>query len=305
MKKYIFVLLLVLALSAVSVGLASANNGPHGGYTPTTDACAGCHRAHTAQGPRLLITNTTFALCMTCHGSAAAGAVTNVNDGIYEVGAGTPLNGGGFTNYQGAATTSTHDVSQTVAGAWGNAVNRGVTAPLAGGEFLNCASCHDPHGSPNYRIIKATINGNATSVSQVDEGAWDYDSESWPTNMSNVCSACHSSYHITSGGSGSDPAMVATGGYTHRVNMSYVYGSNVNPETTGYGGYFLPLAATGAGDLVTCNTCHMSHGASSTMAGFANGGPGGGGTPPGNTTATDSALLRLNNRGVCEVCHQK
>jgi hypothetical protein len=26
---------------------------------------------------------------------------------------------------------------------------------------------------------------------------------------------------------------------------------------------------------------------------------------PGNTSATDSALLRLPNRGVCEVCHQK
>ena len=26
---------------------------------------------------------------------------------------------------------------------------------------------------------------------------------------------------------------------------------------------------------------------------------------PGETSATDSALLRIDNRGVCEVCHQK
>ena len=310
MKKMLFIVAVVLVLTLMSVGLASANGGPHGGYTPTTDACAGCHRAHTASGPSLLIEANTNALCMSCHGSTATGAVTNVNDGVLEAVAGdntgTPLNGGGFANYQGSATTSTHDVSGTVTDAWGNGVNRGVTAALAAGEALDCASCHDPHGSPNYRIIKSNINGTAVTVTQVDEGAQVYDAENWPADMSNVCAACHAAYHETAANVGSDlTGQTYGGGYTHRVDMNFAYGGNVNPETTGYGGYTLPLADSGTGDLVTCNTCHLSHGSSAQMTGYGDGGPTGSGTLPGNTTAADSALLRLDNRGVCEVCHQK
>jgi len=49
-----------------------------------------------------------------------------------------------------------------------------------------------------------------------------------------------------------------------------------------------------------CMTCHLPHGASTEMVGNAdNGGL------PGETSATDSALLRIDNRGVCQVCHQK
>jgi len=91
--------------------------------------------------------------------------------------------------------------------------------------------------------------------------------------------------------------------------MSFSYtgpgGTNVNPETTGFGGLTLPLAQTGTANAVVCQTCHLPHGSSAAMIGHANGGPTGVGTLPGNTTATDSALLRLENRATCEVCHQK
>jgi len=314
MKKILLVTVLVLVVVMGMASVASANGGPHGGYTATTDACAGCHRTHTAPGPRLLVQNDTFLLCMSCHGTAGTGADTNVEDGFFlstrspstEGTANTadnaPLLAGGFANYKTVATTSSHDVSNTVTNAWGNGVNRGLTGALAAGEALNCASCHDPHGSANYRIIKATVNGVGVTVTQVDEGAAkDYDNENWPADLSNVCAACHGSYHVTTAGSGSDVAQVATGGYTHRVDMPFNYGGNVNPETVGFGGFNLPLAGTN----VVCSTCHLSHGSSSAMAFFADGGPTGVGTLPGNTTATDSALLRLDNRGVCEVCHQK
>ncbi|MEN8173254.1 MAG: cytochrome c3 family protein [Chloroflexota bacterium] len=306
MKKTLIALVLVTALLIVLSTTVLANGGPHGGYSATTDACAGCHRAHTASGPRLLTEASTFDLCMSCHGNTQTGATTNVVDGVLEATAGsntgTDLNGGGFTNFAGAGTTSTHDVSGTVTDAWGNGVNRGVSAAMSGGDALDCGSCHDPHGSSNYRIIKETINGVGVTVTQVDEGAQVYDAEDWPADMSNVCAACHGTYHVTTAGSGSDAVEAANGGYTHRVDMPFGIGGNVNPETIGYGGYNLPLAGT---NLVACSTCHLSHGSSAAMAGFADGGPTGSGTPPGNTTATDSALLRLDNRGTCEVCHQK
>ena len=88
---------------------------------------------------------------------------------------------------------------------------------------------------------------------------------------------------------------------THRIDMA----NAPAVETVGFGGYKLPLAETGTQNRVVCQTCHLPHGTSAAMTGFADGGPTGSGTLPGNTTATDSALLRLDNRGVCEVCHQK
>ena len=302
MKKFLLIAVLV-ALAAFGLAtLASANGGPHGGYTATTDACASCHRAHTATGPKLLVQSSTYNLCISCHGSAGTGADTNVEDGFFlstrsSSTTGTanttdnaPLLGGGFVNYKGAAVTSKHDPDGTLSAAWGNGVARGSTANLA--SALTCASCHDPHGSNNYRIIKATVNGNAVSVAQVDEGAnKDYDTEQWGTGQSNVCAACHSDYHKTTAGQGS---ILDGATYTHRIGMSFSYGGNANPETVGFGGLTLPLAETGTNNTVECQTCHLPHGTSATMTTAAQG-----------PNTGDSALLRLDNRGVCEVCHQK
>jgi predicted CXXCH cytochrome family protein len=312
MRKLVFVTVIVFAVAFATAPLTLADGGPHGGYTPTTDACAGCHRAHTASGPRLLTALSTLDLCMSCHGAAGAGANTNVDDGLYlssrddaygdgDHGAANtpdnaPLLGGGFVNYQVVPVTSVHDADDTTAASWGNAVDRGITADLA--ENLSCASCHDPHGSPNYRIINETINGNVVAVALVDEGAAkDYDTEQWGAGTSTLCAACHSNYHRTAPGQGS---ILDGSSYTHRVDMPYNYGGNVNPETVGLGGFTLPLAESGINDMVVCTTCHMPHGTSAQMIGLADSTG-----PPGETSATDSALLRLDNRAVCEVCHQK
>ncbi|RME10744.1 MAG: hypothetical protein D6816_02925 [Bacteroidetes bacterium] len=314
MKKTIAIIIVLAAMLVVTVGMVSANGGPHGGYTATTDGCAGCHRAHTAPGPRLVLADGTYDLCITCHGAAGSGANTNVDDGYFlssrnprsttgvaNTPDNAPLLGGGFVNYQGTAVTSTHDATGVTNAAWGNGTTRGVTGALA--ENLSCASCHDPHGSPNYRIMREIVNGNPVTIQQVDEGAAkDYDTEQWGTGTSTLCAACHDAYHRTNPGQ----ATILDGGtYTHRVDMPYNFGANANPETVGMSGYTLPLAESGTNNTVVCMTCHLPHGTSAQMTGQANGGPSGTGTLPGNTTATDSALLRLDNRGVCEVCHQK
>ena len=120
---------------------ALADNGPHGGYTATNtpDGCAACHRAHTAQGEMLLVASDTYALCTSCHGSAAAGAQTNVIDGVYAEGVDDPggegtkaggLRAGGFENTlmntdfsltppASRATTSAHMVNGGTGTVWG------------------------------------------------------------------------------------------------------------------------------------------------------------------------------------------
>ncbi|NOY98292.1 MAG: cytochrome c3 family protein [Chloroflexi bacterium] len=325
MKKLLWVTVIAMAL-LVTASLALANGGPHGGYTATTDACAGCHRAHTASGPNLLVETSTYALCMTCHGSTAAGAQTNVEDGVYaqynDAGTytnktttgtdgtvGAALNGGGFAYaYDPVDTTfeaviAKHDSQGTTAAAWGNGVARGVTAALA--DNLTCGSCHDPHGTDGYRLLRW---GPTLAADDYDSAGKDYTAEAWGnTKMSAFCANCHGAYHVTRADSGTDNSDDSGGNtdyggditsYAHRVDMSYVYNGNNNPETTGT--YNLPLADSGTSDAVVCSTCHLSHGSAAAMSGEAdNGGLAGG------TSTTDNALLRLDNRGVCEACHQK
>jgi predicted CXXCH cytochrome family protein len=66
---------------------ALADGGPHvmadnsGSSTLTADSCAGCHRAHTAQGA-MLLKSSEEDLCLTCHGSSGVGASTDVELGV-------------------------------------------------------------------------------------------------------------------------------------------------------------------------------------------------------------------------------
>lgn len=179
MKKLLIALvlgvLLVLALST----LALADNGPHGGFTATTEKCAGCHRAHSAIGPTyLLVAADIESLCLSCHDGT--GAYTNVVDGYYvdtpiatlaaplgtQGDGGVVLFGGGFsftrmahtwngkdgydaasTNPLPSAVTSAHSVDGTAGTVWGAGDVSALTTPTHGAPLgLECTSCHDPHG---------------------------------------------------------------------------------------------------------------------------------------------------------------
>jgi predicted CXXCH cytochrome family protein len=172
-----------------------ADNGPHRqGASSTSDACAGCHRTHTAQSAKLLGVTAQTALCYTCHGTTGTGATTDVQDGVQyapastaqitsvtRTGSGTTfagaLRGGGFsqavidTGLAGtgstganlgkigtlaafAPTTSTHDIG-TTGTAWGLG-NISATANAGTSVTLSCGSCHDTHGNGKYRILKPT-----------------------------------------------------------------------------------------------------------------------------------------------------
>jgi predicted CXXCH cytochrome family protein len=67
---------------------AFADGGPHmssvnsGVSSLTADSCAGCHRAHTAQGEGLLVQPSAEALCLGCHNATAIGAATDVMTGV-------------------------------------------------------------------------------------------------------------------------------------------------------------------------------------------------------------------------------
>lgn len=186
MKKYLIALVLGLVLLlAVATTIALADNGPHGGFAANTDACASCHRIHSAKSSdgMLLKAADIYLLCTSCHDGS--GAYTNVVDGVYMTGpvtdlpggqgdAGSPLFGGGFENvtmlHEGTGhnyydpsliaisqpVTSNHKVDGETAGpVWGagdydNTSNGGLGTTSVGTLTLECTSCHNPHGKAGH-----------------------------------------------------------------------------------------------------------------------------------------------------------
>ncbi len=191
-----FLLIAIFAVTAavlLTPSVALANFAVHGGYTMDTDACAGCHRAHTAaspitwtksdltQGSALLIGTaaTIDEFCYTCHGTGAPGADTNVVDGIFEAddgydtgtdrvnnSFGEALNGGGFDPAQFPTQHYPNDVTWVAYG--GGETGRDGLISTGGTQVLiGCSQCHDTHGSSNYRLLKDVVNG-------VKVGGYDY-----------------------------------------------------------------------------------------------------------------------------------
>lgn len=440
MKKLGLILLLAFALVLLYGGVAYANFGPHGGYSDDTDACAGCHRAHTSFSPivwrdgagaahsALLVSGSSSIqeFCYVCHGDFAPGASTNVYAGVFDAGpssgAGSPpggysyvtnstfnapLNGGGMSYMatdSGAPffmpVTSAHESSVVVPGIlWGD----GLAANTA--FDLTCTSCHDPHGSSNYRLLKDQVNGRTvggyTGANQdvpapyvisreagYPSGGWllhepgasqmttylpNYTTAeyAWMTtdtilgqrSMSAWCSACHERYidpDDTTGtaetpwgiagattydyiGYESYPAsgavnLGARARHRHPVNITLVTGRGPTRalQREVVTSTLLPLEARPGSpnprgtwdyqDYLGCLTCHVAHGTSVIMTGWADSSlvtsasasvtwypvldngiadAGAEGNGDGVNPTFSSALLRANSRGVCERCHNK
>ena len=334
MKSSTLLIALILCMTMV-VAPVRADNGPHGNYTATTDACAGCHRAHVAQGDNLLITATSYDLCLTCHGETGAGADTDVMDGVYlqrdgenespeEGVVNRGLKGGGFiyarmdTGWSGNASpapvTSSHIWDDSGGIAWGSG---GMGSGPGAGMTLTCVSCHNPHGgeggnnSATYRILRITPIGSGngqTIISDetpknytIDDSTGKYFGQDYDpliyNNIAHWCAQCHDRYLAYSGSGhtySGDPIFA----YRHISVGSGCGCHNMHggPPPTGNPEY--------RHDKISCFTCHVAHGSSATMAEYSGTipWPNGSLSPGGDAR---SALLRVNNRGVCQLCHDK
>jgi len=409
----------IAALVALAIpGVAMANFAIHGNYVADTDACAGCHRAHTSfssitwtdvndnEHSALLVSSATemYQFCYACHDATGQGADTNVQEGIYEGSLygtnGATLNGGGtefmpsFDATLGinvnVPVTSEHEFRGSSWGAFGGGYFGGrddgdpltpdgqISGSQAGESVdikMDCATCHDPHGSPNYRILKTQVNGNPVGkyvgtgtdpdpdgyVSSVETGwpaggfrlhtaypdykpnytspryAKGYDMTTGAVNdakgMSGWCAGCHETYladpQIFTKADGTPYRSVAAtynagdgGGlrlrHKHPINvpLSNYEGPDAASMRADSG---LPLAhsldesssanpASTNGDWIECLTCHRAHGTIANMEGYAADGSlpvDVDGVSRNNFVGDPSALLRMDNRGVCESCHNK
>ena len=219
-------ILIAIYLGLGGVALAAY---PHGEFAGNPDACAACHRAHTAISQNLLAVSSGNALCTTCHWGGT-GADTDVKNGFYNAGGepnnewganGGTLLGGGFDNIGGtAASTSKHVLGQPIAPP-GTDTGAEIT--------LNCVSCHTPHmdnaHKDQYRLLRLRPNGNASDIVVTWNGPWtdhntqtthlndgdraytekDFDPDTpgiqyytnnYKDNVDEWCIACHTRYNI-------------------------------------------------------------------------------------------------------------
>jgi predicted CXXCH cytochrome family protein len=162
MKKLLLAVVLGLLFVAAFSTLALADNGPHGGFNGSTEACASCHRAHSAVSSDgfLLVQADVYTLCTSCHDGT--GAYTNVVDGYYD----TTIPG-----------TDTHGKGSWVlpAGGWGNA---GIG--LFGGGFVNARMLTDFGNAANEaanglanNTTNAAADQNASTTSWARMNAYD------------------------------------------------------------------------------------------------------------------------------------
>jgi len=203
----------------------------------------------------------------------------------------------------GTKVTSKHEIDGVTSGnIWGNgAINSGVGKSIT----LECASCHDPHGNGNYRILRSipVDSGAAVAVNIPDASVKKYETTNyWLSGDTNVpaggtalagtatgtgdgyiqnvaawCTTCHTRY-LAPSKSYKTPSGDVQLMYRHRSDANYKAGA------------------------ANCITCHVSHGSNAAMAGSAStvGLPG---QPTTVDASTDSKLLRVNNRGTCVMCH--
>jgi len=407
-------LALVIAGGAIWLVLAAApafaDGGPHvmaennGSLGINADGCAGCHRAHTAQGPFLINAADETALCQTCHGATGAGATTDVMSGIqYTLAAraGTPilgaLRGGGFVSAAiDSGNPARYLVSNTLASSddqWAkvgvktsagsldtdpvtsahlNLADNGLTAPTiawGNGDIglgqngpgptveLGCASCHNPHGNGQYRILNPIPDPAEIAGTFVPAAADAVVADS-PADNPDVTESDTKNYTViqTRGTPGTlstyllylDDVVDAgygptTGDYWH-IRLPWNAASTATNGADAPNGipanrsggfiafntqmtdwcvschtrYESAAADAPSGDDLfafrhetvgnrACTTCHVAHGSNARMEGpnslaqpFPNG------VAPsydiGGTTG-DSRLLKVDNRGTCQLCH--
>ncbi len=389
----------------------ATNNGTGG---LTADTCAGCHRAHTATAASLLNSDQP-GLCLNCHDGSKA--TTDVIDGVqYSATAKAApvlgaLRGGGFqyalidssnaarlsytsgSNVRnighvqplatGAAVTSTHGGTGGIYNAgwgtgtvWGNgAVGSGVGATVT----LECASCHNPHGNGQYRILQTTpsltatvgtftvsianpgvqvtdtttgsthnytikpatdganANGSAANIVTADTGDyWRYHWDSTGTLSWALTSGGPSADPMNTGWNGISPTNAAANGGVAPANTTGLMTAWCIQCHTRYNGYSTTvtngvsnlapggnqassLVANSADSIfmfkhgttrIGCEQCHVSHGSNALMTGTNSLNytvPGSLVVPPkvtiGGVTSGDSRLLKVDNRGTCQMCH--
>ena len=270
-------------------------------------------------------------------GSGAAARISYLSSGSVRlltkvpVGAPQAVTSAHLPNVGGVITESTGGT------AWGNYNANFDTAAYAGPKVnVSCTTCHNPHGNGQYRILEPipnpAISGIDTFYPVASPGALVADAALPPSGDARNYTVIQ-----TNGGSGTLLASQVTslgvgstaGDYFRRkvpwngqsgTSNDAPNGDSANFTTqiaawclTCHTRYLGGGATTNSGDAIfkyrhtsnntsrNCITCHVAHGSNAQMSGVYSANI----PNPGGSAATvgDSRLLKIDNRGTCQACH--
>jgi predicted CXXCH cytochrome family protein len=217
--------------------------GSHGGFVQNQGRCSDCHNMHTKANKKLLNEATESVLCYQCHGGSGLSKYnvwkpyTTLDNPFSLQGTGGTF--GAYSELQGGTAHSMHDINEESTQAPG-----GVTTQH------RCGTCHNPHGSKNYRILRSSIN-NVTGINVYARMDSEGNFVNYSTGFVRFCSACHAAYTTTDDGNGNwirHPVGVRLDGYS---SERYNYANNTT---------YKPKVELETGGTVSCVSCHFAHG---------------------------------------------
>lgn len=240
---------------------------PHGSFATSPDACAACHRMHTATSNNLIADPNGGSMCESCH-KGGVGADTDVDSGSYiaagEAGAtghiwgteGQALLGGGFTKINNADAATSKHITGSALTPPGSTTGATIT--------LRCIDCHSPHPdktyADQYRLLRAKPNNVTVAREVLWNGPWtsagqtayaadgyraytetdldsgtagtQYYTNNYKSGLAGWCSACHTQYTTRGGEFGADVYDAGdkygeVGRFRHGVNVKL---ANATPD---------------------------------------------------------------------------
>ena len=282
----------------------------------TTYLCGVCHNTHSGQSALLLNQPTVVALCTTCHDGSQS--KYDVRNGKVRLSTGyADTSGGPFGPLQTSLPVeiAVYDDARSVSS---EAVptnptsihNLGTPAFRAPGGVnessfgLTCTNCHEIHNvSGNFRNLRPTIKVTDTVSVNINFRAFARSDPSltggygediyYDTGSIFFCSACHSDYNQASGSGSTAATITKVPGLALSASAMDKFMHAVNTPLIFRGEYYsskLPLESGTGVNVVVCLTCHHAHGTFKSGASKISG---------------STALLRMDQQGVCQECHKK
>ena len=219
-------------------------SGAHGGFVVNQGRCTYCHDMHTKGNERLLQESTESVLCERCHAVGGMSKytvwkpITSLNPSAWK---GTAGSFGDYSDLRGGTAPSMHNINEE-------------NTPAPGGVTTQhrCGTCHNPHGSPNYRILRTTVN-NVTGLAVYANTDSNGKFINYSSGFVKFCTACHTSYKVTDDGNGNwirHPVGVSLNNYSAQ-DYNYSNSTSYNPKVE-----------LESGKKIACVSCHYAHGSS-------------------------------------------
>ena len=278
----------------------------------TNEADGGALRAGGFETARINTADPTLRISSV--GTAESGAqcrngIDDDADGVIDDGC--PVTIGALAAVDAEPTQSKHSTDGTAQTIWGNGAISAVSNPGLAGNPLSCGECHDPHGNGNYRILRSVPSGSGgagyTIPDTYPKNTTDYTTSNYfnmtftgSTTTDNIlkdtsawCAQCHTRYLAARRAPlPADASRVDSG--------DAIFGFRHTSAGWGNSSAVPPVASN---NNRACITCHAVHGSNATAGTYSGSVP----LPNGVAvpSAADSRLLKMDNRGICQKCHNQ